>query len=157
VEKAGLDGKVEVIRAAVADTSGCRNLAVNPFDPADHRLGTTGLPVDVFSVDDMLARRGWPAVSLIKADVQGAEFLVFSGARETVRRFRPAWYLEIDDEALASFRAGAQALLSALRETGYKPYYLGPKGITGPLSLEEALQRQKASRYIDLLFLYTIT
>ena len=37
------------------------------------------------TIDDLLSDRGWPEVSLIKIDVQGAEARVLSGAR---RRWR---------------------------------------------------------------------
>ena len=80
VATAGLRDVVETVQAAVAERAGEGFLEINPGHPGDHRLGTTGLPVAMTTVDDLLASRDWPEVSLIKIDVQGAEARVLAGA-----------------------------------------------------------------------------
>ena len=80
IAKASLTDVVETIRAAVAEFTGEGLLEVNPGHPGDHKLGTEGVPIATTTIDDLLAARGWPEVSLIKIDVQGAEARVLAGA-----------------------------------------------------------------------------
>ena len=80
IAEAGLTDVVETIQAAVAEVAGEGFLEVNPGHPGDHKLGAEGVPVAMTTIDDMLAARGWPEVSLIKVDVQGAEARVLAGA-----------------------------------------------------------------------------
>ena len=103
IAKAGLTDVVETIQAAVADTTGSGMLEVNPGHPGDHKLAAQGVPVAMTTIDDLLSDRGWPEVSLIKIDVQGAEARVISGARQALERFRPALFLEVDEEQLRQF------------------------------------------------------
>ena len=42
------------------------------------------------TIDDLLASRDWPEVSLIKIDVQGAEARVLAGAVRTLENAGPA-------------------------------------------------------------------
>lgn len=113
---------VECLAVAAADRSGSGWLALNPFHPADHRLAPTGEPVQLVTVDALMAERGWPAVSLIKIDVQGAELAVVIGATETITRSRPALFVEFDDAALAAQDASARTLAARLSDLGYLPY-----------------------------------
>jgi len=92
IAAAGLTDVVETVQAAVAERTGEGLLEVNPAHPGDHRLGTKGIPVAMTTIDDLLTDRGWPEVSLIKVDVQGAEARVLAGARRTLERFpRPSF------------------------------------------------------------------
>jgi FkbM family methyltransferase len=102
VARAGLEARVDLVEGAATEACGNFHLVLNPNHPADHRLGDQGIPIAGYSLDALLADRGWPTVSLIKIDVQGAEVRVLRGARETIRRFRPALYVEIDDGALTA-------------------------------------------------------
>src|SRR5262249_7918982 len=97
VARAGLTAVVETIQAAAADVTGQSFLQLNPGHPGDHKLASTGVAVAVTTLDDLLRTRGWPEVSLIKIDVQGAEAQVLAGARETLDRFRPVLFLEVED------------------------------------------------------------
>lgn len=113
---------------AHARLNGCRNLAVVEaalFDRAgwvDFRRGTgsgTGrvaaggdLRVRALRLDDVVAEREIvPAV--VKIDVEGAEWKVLSGGRETLRAHRPLVFLSVHSEILAA-RCGR-----LLQELGY--------------------------------------
>jgi len=60
---------VETFRVAAAETVGDGLLEINPMHPGDHKLGTSGVPVAITTIDTLLAGRGWPEVSLFKIDV----------------------------------------------------------------------------------------
>jgi FkbM family methyltransferase len=146
---------VECLQAAAADRSGTGRLALNPFHPADHRLsGTTGDPVRLVTVDELIAARGWPAVSLIKIDVQGAELAVIDGAVETIRRSRPALYVEVDDEALLAQGASARALAARLEALGYVPHAIDGTRVVA-VTADAIVERSASGRYTDILWLST--
>lgn len=73
----GLASNVEIVEAVVAEKPGTLNLHLNPDHPGDHRIGSEGVPVTSVTLDGLLEDAGWPEVSLVKVDVQGAEFRVF--------------------------------------------------------------------------------
>ena len=114
IAESGLSDLVETIQAAVADTTGTGMLDVNPGHPGDHKLAAHGVPVAITTIDDLLNDRGWPEVSLIKIDVQGAEARVLSGERQAIERFRPALFLEVDDQQLRQNGSSACELLTSV-------------------------------------------
>jgi FkbM family methyltransferase len=153
VEAAGLSDKVETIQAAVADSTGEGLLEINPVHPGDHRLGPTGVPVATTTIDDLLTTRGWPEVSLIKVDVQGAETRVLKGAHETLKRFRPALFLEVCDRQLQLFGSSASDLLESATAHGYTIHAQLGKALSTALSVEETLNLGATKEYQDVLLL----
>lgn len=153
VTRAGLEAGVDIVPGVAAETPGTLRLRLNPHHPADHRLGDEGVPVQAHTLDGLLAERGWPAVSLIKIDVQGAEIRVLRGARETLTRFHPALYVEIDDGALAQAGFSAAELIAELTGFGYCLFAPRPDGDLEALSTDEAARRRAGLGYADYLFL----
>ncbi len=151
VAKAGLSGVVEAIQAAVSDATGEARLEVNPGHPGDHKLGTDGVAVATTTVDDLLAARGWPEVSLIKVDVQGAEALVLAGARQALERSRPVLFLEVDDAGLRRYGSGASELLTSVVARGYTIHSRVGGSFSAPLGVAEALSLEGTAGYEDLL------
>jgi FkbM family methyltransferase len=151
VSLAGLADVVEAVQAAVAERTGVGLLEINPGHPGDHRLGTAGIPVAMTTIDDLLAARGWPEVSLIKVDVQGAEACVVAGARRTLERFRPALFVEVDNRNLKRYGSSAGELLTSVTARGYAIRACVARGLSSPLSIEEALKG--VDHYQDLLLL----
>lgn len=145
--------QVECIQAAVAEAPGELRLSLNPDNPADHRLAEDGIPVPALTLDDVLAGKGWPTVSLIKIDVQGAEARVLDGAAETLRRFRPALFVEVDADPARVAPGTAEALLAKLCGLGYAPYALQRSGDPLRLGQEDAAACCAANGYMDFLFL----
>lgn len=139
-------------RALVAETDGELPLALNPDNPADHRIGEAGIPTATVRLDTVMQELGWPPVSLIKVDVQGAEERVLAGATETLRRNRPALMLEVDDRALHSFGSSAEILLRQVLVMGYRMHYVDKRGVRH-VNDAEAISLQRQLGYVDLLFL----
>jgi hypothetical protein len=54
--------------------------------------------VPVKTIDSFVEEQQIEAISFIKIDVEGYEPFVFLGAEQTIRKFRPAMYVEITDE-----------------------------------------------------------
>ncbi len=143
---------VDVVQAAAAENEGELYLSLNPRNPADHRLMKTGIPVRAITIDGLLQERGWPPVSLIKIDVQGAEPRTLAGAQETISRFHPAIFIEIDDEALREAGFSADSMIDSLRSQGYEMYGVEESAAGVPLSNDEAMLRRRGLGYADFVF-----
>jgi FkbM family methyltransferase len=150
LEKAGVATSVDVIEGVAADAPGTLHLVLNPHHPADHRIGASGVPVRAWTVDEIMEARGWPEVSLIKIDVQGAEIRVLRGAQATLTRFHPVLFVEVDDRALRDGGFSADMLFDEIEGHGYRAYDLGSPD--RPLSRTEAAARRQALGYADYLF-----
>jgi Methyltransferase FkbM domain len=105
------------------------------------------------TIDEIVAARGWPEVSLIKVDVQGAKARVLAGARRTLERFRPALFLELDDRQLKRYGSSAAELLASVAELGYAIHTRVGEGISTPMSVDEALAQGATKPYTDTLLL----
>jgi FkbM family methyltransferase len=151
VRRAGFSSVVESIQVAAADTAGEGLLEINPAHPGDHKLGTSGVPVALTTIDSLVAARGWPNVSLIKIDVQGAESRVLAGSVETIGKFRPALFVEIDPQKLEQSGSSSYSLLESLTSRGYSLHTLKRNGTSGPLEVSQATAVARAKGYIDLL------
>jgi FkbM family methyltransferase len=154
LRKQGTPDRVIPVQAVAAEAPGALRLAVNPVHPADHRIAAEGIEVPAVTVDGLLEAHGWPAVSLIKIDVQGAEARVLAGAAETLRRFRPALFLEVDDATLKPMGTSAGEVLSRLHAWGYTPHRWQRDGRLQPLSPTVAALSCEQGRYTDFLFLH---
>jgi FkbM family methyltransferase len=72
-----------------------------------------GEPVPVMTIDSLNLAR----CRLIKADVEGMEHEVLSGAKETIKRLRPVLYVENDRELKS------EALISLIQNMGYRLWW----------------------------------
>jgi hypothetical protein len=142
---------VEIFEGVAAETPGTLLLTLNPLHPADHRIGVTGIPVRSWTIDEILSDRGWPSVSLIKIDVQGSEVRVLRGAQETLRRYHPALFIEVDDDALLKAGFSADILFDEIEAHGYRIY--DPARTEAPITRTEASIARKALGYSDYLCL----
>jgi FkbM family methyltransferase len=93
--------------------------------------GARPLPRKVHRLDDLVNEGKLPTPTVIKIDVEGAEFTVFRGAGETFKRNPPVILFEAD-ENMNRFGYTRADLLAFLREAhaGYKFYYITKKDAT---------------------------
>jgi FkbM family methyltransferase len=145
---------VTIIEGVAADMKGNLRLSVNRNNPADHRIAAAGLSVPAFTIDGIAQDMGPKAVSFLKIDVQGAECLVLRGADATIRRFRPALYMEVYEEGMRAFGHSAVEMLSMVTRYGYHPHLLSTRGVER-ISAERFLSLAQTSGYFDSLFLPT--
>jgi FkbM family methyltransferase len=145
---------VDVIQAAAAEKNGELFLSLNPLNPADHRLAEKGISIRAVTIDGLMQERGWPFVSLIKVDVQGAEPRALAGACETIARFNPAIFIEIDDKALQEAGSSADELIESLRALGYLMYGAGKGSFGVALSNEDSKLKCKDLGYADFIFIH---
>jgi FkbM family methyltransferase len=70
-------------------------------------------------LDDILETAGVTRVDLVKIDVEGAEMLVFKGARQTLAHYSPVISVELIDRQLKSMGSSVAEVTEFLRSQGY--------------------------------------
>jgi FkbM family methyltransferase len=88
---------------------------------------TSGVAVDVSCtpLDDVCLERGLERVSLVKIDVEGAEFSVLRGMSRLLREMRPVVVLEMEPRLLGSFGTTRDSIVALLAEHDYRVAPLG--------------------------------
>jgi FkbM family methyltransferase len=152
LKRVGLESVVEVVHAAATETDGEISLIVDPYHHANHRIGQSDVKVAARAVDSLTAKLKVP-VTLIKIDVQGAEAQVLAGAKETLQRYKPAIFIEIDANGLRSFGSTAEGLIQGLAELGYRAHALDKSGISAALTTQQALDIVNQQNYADFVFI----
>jgi FkbM family methyltransferase len=118
---------VRIVEKAVSAQSGSGELWVAEYS-GGAALTTTARPpdakkkiaIDIVSIDDVVFNHKWPAPSVVKIDVEGAELDVLKGMSRTLREARPILIYEIDDETPEGFEGKYRACEQFLQRTGYR-------------------------------------
>jgi FkbM family methyltransferase len=82
IEQAGLGPRVKLENVAVAGTSGTRTLHLHQYSTdasLDEHSGAQGtVQVEAITLGEVIAQSGFPQIDLLKIDIEGAEYEVFS-------------------------------------------------------------------------------
>jgi methyltransferase FkbM-like protein len=78
--------------------------------------------VETVSLDEYVSRAGIMRLDAIKIDVDGYEYKVAAGARETLRRFKPHLLMEVGAYTLRAAGDSIESLIALLRSLGYDFY-----------------------------------
>lgn len=151
---------VDAFNGAASRTSGTVMLREGDSDSNFKIYGgntQAGVPTPCIPIDTYLAERGVERVRLIKIDVDGAEWLVLSGAINTIKNnrdivvlteFVPAW---MDECARSIGETGhAESALSLLQSEGFELFEIVETQNTMLAVKREDLLR-KRSRCVNLL------
>jgi hypothetical protein len=76
------------------------------------------------SLDDFIFKAGIKRVDFIKADIEGWELQMLMGAQMTLKRFRPAILIELDEHHLARAGGTLESAWSFLTGLGYVPHIM---------------------------------
>ena len=146
---------IDPLQSLLSEVDGELKLRINPASHADHRVTCNGegLSVPSCRLDSAMEARGNPHVGLIKIDVQGAELRVLLGAQETLRRCRPALYMEVDDQALKEAGTSASELDAFLENAGYVAWVVESDKLRGPVASAERVAIRRRLGYADFLYL----
>jgi FkbM family methyltransferase len=80
---------------------------------------TRSVTVSATTMDDWATVTPLDRLDFIKADIEGAEFRLITGARATLGRFRPVLLLEVNEVCLARDGKSPGELVALLTEVGY--------------------------------------
>jgi len=82
------------------------------------------IPIATITLDSFIKRHNINQVDIIKIDIEGAEFLAFAGAKETLTNFKPVIYFELNQLNLKSYQHTAEETIRSLINLNYKIYNL---------------------------------
>ncbi len=85
-------------------------------------------PITTVTLDGYMQSHKIERLDFIKCDVEGAELLVFKGGSQSLDKFRPALYFELNDVYTKRLGYRAQEVFSFLTGKGYRPHRLDAKG-----------------------------
>lgn len=117
-------GKVE-LRVPVKKSGSVRfglSYVARQADIAAPDAGVRSEYVRQTTVDEVVALEGLQRLDLLKADIEGGELQMLKGATHTLQRFRPALFLEVNDEHLTRAGDSAADLWRFLEQLGYRGF-----------------------------------
>jgi FkbM family methyltransferase len=132
IEINGYRNIIMPVRKAILDKTGTTNLLLRP-DSVGHSIhpetlgkGETVVEVEATTLDDFFAAQRWPAVHLVKMDIEGAEPAAFRGMTELLERNRTL-YVIVEYIPLVLRRAGEDPFefLTEIRNLRLKIYFIG--------------------------------
>ena len=105
---------------------------VDEYNPGMNRILTeeANFPFKIIKVDvldDVLFKKEIKKVDFIKIDVEGYEYAVLSGAKETLKS-NPLLFIEVNDNSLKENKSSAKELVELLITAGYSTFYRADNG-----------------------------
>lgn len=91
------------------------------------------------TLDSFAAAAGWPPVTLLKMDIEGAELLAFRGGSEFFSsRVRPVALCEFSDRRTVAHGYAARELYAFLAERDYRWFAIDPAGRLVPSAAQDS-------------------
>ena len=87
---------------------------ISSTKPPDH-----GIKVAITTLDRFVKENYITKIDLIKIDVEGYEFNVLNGAKETLKKYKPILFIEVDDELLQRQNIFPNKLIEFISSFGY--------------------------------------
>jgi FkbM family methyltransferase len=84
----------------------------------DTSIGTGGESVKTITIDSLKLNK----LNFIKIDVQGYEYFVLEGSEQTISKFKPDIFIEIEPHLIEKFSITSQDIFDKLKIFGYEIY-----------------------------------
>lgn len=82
---------------------------------------------DITSIDYYCEKNKVSKINFIKADIEGAELLMLKGCVNTIKRFAPIFFLEVQEKSTNLFGYKPKEIFDFLFSLGYESYYVSDK------------------------------
>ena len=79
--------------------------------------------IEVQKLDNWIVNKNITSIDLVKMDVEGYEHNIIKGGIETLKKYLPILFIEIDDNMLKSSGTSAKDLITTLESIGYDDIY----------------------------------
>lgn len=128
---------VTVVPFGLGDATGSRTLSVPLKHGGVHRFGLSYMggtgddakvmaktmkeEVAMTTIDRFARREELTRLDFLKADIEGWELRMLLGGAETIKRYRPAMMIELDEARLARAGDSLSAIWNTLCAWGYRP------------------------------------
>ncbi|MCC2680650.1 MAG: Methyltransferase FkbM [Nitrosospira multiformis] len=89
--------------------------------------------VSLIRLDDYVREKSIGRVDIIKIDIEGAELKALEGARETIARFRPLVFMELDLDNLRRAECSSEEVLQFWKSLNYEVSIIPINGKTVPV------------------------
>lgn len=151
--------RVTVFEGAASDTTGTGALRVSGTSAMFNTLEadtlsdeTDSIPVQITTIDDLLAGHNWPRIDLIKMDVEGHERSVLEGCRATFAKYpNVAVLFEASGTSDERLRVSLETI-DWLAGEGFGFSFLGSKGEVTATDRDGLIERMRLPSWQDALF-----
>jgi FkbM family methyltransferase len=156
----GYEDRVTVIPKAVLNSPGRVQLFLDPEDTGSNSLFTVSptseesVNVEATTLGEFFGRAGWPAVHLMKMDIEGSEKAALEGMRElSIRNPRLRLIMEFFPRNLDAADVTPELLFGVLRELGFTRISVIAKNLVPVKTPEDVLHAAPKVRqfYVNLL------
>lgn len=126
---AGLsDEKADKILHIPVKKSGAVGFGLSSLGGNDRHAATIEERVILWRMDDFVKDHALARVDFIKADIEGWEARLLQGATQTIAKFKPTIYLEVDDTMLKRADNTPADIWNLLKPLGYKSHFVEESG-----------------------------
>ena len=87
-------------------------------------MGLYFFKVSVTTIDKIVNDLELQSVDFIKIDIEGFEYKALLGANETLKKYKPIIYIELQRHSLARNDDSLDDLYKFLRDLGYKSFFV---------------------------------
>ncbi len=91
-------------------------------DPRNDDADTLYEMVDLTRLDDYCSKNSISSLDFIKCDTEGSELYIFQGAQQTIVKFKPAVFCEIEENHCERYGIDPSAIFDLFRGLGYAAF-----------------------------------
>lgn len=116
----GLGEASDTVRLSRVNAANAGMNRILPKSSEDQGQVYESTEIQIIKFDDFAAEENLSKIDLIKIDVEGYELNVLKGAANSIRKYKPVLFIELDDDNLREQNSTAGELVLFLEKTNYE-------------------------------------